>query len=87
MRFTSETAATIYAPQNMISTLVGRGGENVKQLQNELGGLRLSIESFDDMPGDMEQPNAFWQDKRKKGNAWENPRRKGKSARRQQRKR
>ncbi|HII20495.1 MAG TPA: hypothetical protein HA312_04650, partial [Candidatus Poseidonia sp.] len=76
----------IYAPANMISTLVGRGGENVKQLQNELGGMRLSIESFKDMPEGMEQPNGFWQDKRRKGNAWENPRRKGKSARRQQRK-
>jgi hypothetical protein len=48
--------------------------------------MRLSIESFKDMPEGMEQPNGFWQDKRRKGNAWENPRRKGKSARRQQRK-
>ena len=87
VRFSSDNSATIYAPKNMISTLVGRGGENVKQLQNELGGLRLSIESFDDMPDGMEQPNRFWNDGRKKGNAWENPRRKGKSARRQQRKR
>ena len=87
VRFSSDTSAVIYAPSNMISTLVGRGGENVKQLQNELGGMRLSIESFDDMPEGMEQPNRFWQDNRKKGNAWENPRRKGKSARRQQRKR
>tara|TARA_B100000900_G_scaffold416252_1_gene450579 strand:- start:100 stop:1386 length:1287 start_codon:yes stop_codon:yes gene_type:complete len=86
VRFSSESSAVIYAPANMISTLVGRGGENVKQLQNELGGMRLSIESFNDMPEGMEQPNSFWQDKRRKGNAWENPRRKGKSARRQQRK-
>lgn len=86
VRFSSDSSAVIYAPANMISTLVGRGGENVKQLQNELGGMRLSIESFKDMPEDMEQPNGFWQDKRRKGNAWENPRRKGKSARRQQRK-
>lgn len=86
VRFSSDSSAVIYAPANMISTLVGRGGENVKQLQNELGGMRLSIESFSDMPEGMEQPNEFWQDKRRKGNAWENPRRKGKSARRQQRK-
>jgi ATPase len=86
VRFSSDSSAVIYAPANMISTLVGRGGENVKQLQNELGGMRLSIESFKDMPEGMEQPNGFWQDKRRKGNAWENPRRKGKSARRQQRK-
>ena len=62
VRFTSDTSAVIYAPSNMISTLVGRGGENVKQLQNELGGLRLSIESFDDMPEGLEQPNRFWYD-------------------------
>jgi len=86
VRFSSDSSAVIYAPANMISTLVGRGGENVKQLQNELGGMRLSIESFNDMPEGMEQPNSFWQDKRRKGNAWENPRRKGKSVRRQQRK-
>ena len=86
VRFSSDSSAVIYAPANMIATLVGRGGENVKQLQNELGGMRLSIESFKDMPEGMEQPNGFWQDKRGKGNAWENPRRKGKSARRQQRK-
>ena len=73
VRFSSDSSAVIYAPANMISTLVGRG-------------MRLSIESFKDMPEGMEQPNGFWQDKRRKGNAWENPRRKGKSARRQQRK-
>ncbi len=60
VRFTGDASAVIYAPSNMISTLVGRGGENVKQLQNELGGLRLSIESFDDMPEGMETPNRFW---------------------------
>ena len=86
VRFSSDSSAVIYAPSNMIATLVGRGGENAKQLQNELGGMRLSIESFEDMPEGMEQPNGFWQDKRRKGNGWENPRRKGKSARRQQRK-
>lgn len=64
VRFTGDTSAVIYAPSNMISTLVGRGGENVKQLQNELGGLRLTIESFDDMPEGMETPNRFWYDDR-----------------------
>jgi ATPase len=64
VRFTGDASAVIYAPSNMISTLVGRGGENVKQLQNELGGLRLTIESFDDMPEGMETPNRFWYDDR-----------------------
>lgn len=65
VKFTSESSAIIYAPQHMVATLVGRGGENVKQLQSELGGLRLSIESFDDMPEGLEQPNRFWYDERK----------------------
>lgn len=80
VQFSSESAATIYAPKNMIATLVGRGGDNVKQLQDELGGIRLSIESFDDMPESLDRPNAFWQDRKgkKKGkDAWENPRKRG----------
>ncbi|MDA8530848.1 ATPase, T2SS/T4P/T4SS family [Candidatus Poseidonia alphae] len=80
VQFSSESAATVYAPQNMIATLVGRGGENVKQLQDELGGIRLSIESFDEMPESLERPNAFRSDKRGKGkgnSTWDNSRRKG----------
>lgn len=50
VRFTSDASATVYAPKNMISTLVGRGGDNVRALQDQLGGLRLSIESLDEMP-------------------------------------
>ncbi len=50
VRFTSDASATVYAPKNMISVLVGRGGENVRALQDQLGGLRLSIESLDEMP-------------------------------------
>ena len=64
----------------MIATLVGRGGDNVKQLQDELGGIRLSIESFDEMPESLARPNAFRNDKRGKGksnSAWDNSRRKG----------
>ena len=85
VRFTSESSAVIYAPANMISTLVGRGGENVKQLQNELGGLRLSIESFDDMPEGMETPNRFWYDNKRQNNGWENQRKRGKSNRKKSR--
>lgn len=87
VKFSSDSSATIYAPSNIISTLVGRGGENVKALQNELGGMRLSIESFDEMPEEMERPNKFWQDpqdrRARESRAWE---RTGKSQRRNQRK-
>ena len=63
VRFTSDASATVYAPKNMISTLVGRGGDNVRALQDQLGGLRLSIESLDEMPnsGDVSE-DAMWGD-------------------------
>ncbi len=63
VRFTSDASATVYAPKNMISTLVGRGGDNVRALQDQLGGLRLSIESLDEMP-DSEEVSDYsnWDD-------------------------
>ncbi len=94
VQFKGESSATIYAPQNMIPTLIGKGGENVRQLQDELGGMHLNIESFDEMPeslGASSNPN--WRetsDRRSRdGKAWEqngrgnNPRKsKGKKNRR-----
>lgn len=63
VRFTSDASATIYAPKNMISTLVGRGGDNVRALQDQLGGLRLSIESLDEMPGSVDvSDHPIWDD-------------------------
>ena len=38
----------------MISVLIGKGGENVRSLENELGGVKLRISSFEDMPSDVE---------------------------------
>lgn len=81
VKFTSESSAVIYAPSNMISTLVGKGGENVKQLQNELGGIRLSIESFEDMPEGMEQPNRHWYENKRQNKGWEHSQKRGKSGR------
>ena len=74
--FKGESSATIYAPQNMISTLIGKGGENVRQLQDELGGMQLNIESFDEMPESMGAPtNPHWRDvsdrRSRGGRAWE----------------
>lgn len=76
VQFKGESSATIYAPQNMISTLIGKGGENVRQLQDELGGMQLNIESFDEMPESMGAPsNPHWRDvsdRRSRGSrAWE----------------
>ena len=78
VQFKGETSATIYAPQNMISTLIGKGGENVRQLQEELGGMHLNIASFEDMPEGLRAPKkAHWEDdesdRRSKGSrSWEN---------------
>ncbi len=76
VQFKGESSATIYAPQNMISTLIGKGGENVRQLQDELGGMQLNIESFDEMPESMGAPsNPHWRDvsdrRSRGGGAWE----------------
>jgi ATPase len=76
VQFKGESSATIYAPQNMISTLIGKGGENVRQLQDGLGGMQLNIESFDEMPESMGAPsNPHWRDvsdrRSRGGRAWE----------------
>jgi len=77
VQFKGETSATIYAPQNMISTLIGKGGENVRQLQEELGGMHLNIESFEDMPEGLRAPKKNnWEDesdrRSKESRSWEN---------------
>ena len=66
--FSGASSATIYAPSNMVATLVGKGGENVRQLQDELGGLRLTIDAFENLPEGMERPNRFWYDDRRQQN-------------------
>ena len=74
--FKGESSAIIYAPQNMISTLIGKGGENVRQLQEELGGIHLSIESFEEMPDSLDRPvHNAWNDvsdrRSRDSRAWE----------------
>jgi ATPase len=54
VRITSDRSAEIYVPAGMISVLIGKGGENVRSLENELGGVKLRISSFEDMPSDVE---------------------------------
>ena len=61
----------------MISTLIGKGGENVRQLQEELGGMHLNIESFEDMPEGLRAPKKNnWEDesdrRSKDSRSWEN---------------
>ena len=87
VQFTSNSNANVYVPPNMVSTLVGKGGSNIRQLQEELGGISISVKTFDEMPDSLERPNPYWedvQDRRSRASrAWENS---GKSQRRKARK-
>lgn len=50
VEITSDNAATIYAPERVIPMLVGKGGSNVKQLQ-DIVGLKLDIRPFEGRRG------------------------------------
>ena len=50
VKITGSNSAEIYAPKGMVATLIGKGGENIKDLQEELGGMKLSVQSFAEMP-------------------------------------
>ena len=54
VRITSDRSAELYVPAGMVSVLIGKGGENVRALENELGGVKLQISSFQEMPSDVE---------------------------------
>ena len=87
VQFTSNTNANIYVPDNMVATLVGKGGANIRQLQDDLGGISLSVKTFDEMPDNLDRPNPYWEDTQERrsrsGKAWEHN---GKSRRRKERK-
>ena len=54
VKITSDRSAELYVPAGMVSVLIGKGGENVRALENELGGVKLQISSFQEMPSDVE---------------------------------
>ena len=85
--FTSNSNANVYVPANMVATLVGKGGSNIRQLQEELGGISISVKTFDEMPSELERPNPYWEDEQdrrsRSSRAWEHS---GKSQRRKARK-
>ena len=85
--FTSNANANVYVPANMVATLVGKGGSNIRQLQEELGGISISVKTFDEMPSELERPNPYWEDEQdrrsRSSRAWEHS---GKSQRRKARK-
>tara|TARA_B100001079_G_C16014651_1_gene341745 strand:- start:68 stop:565 length:498 start_codon:yes stop_codon:yes gene_type:complete len=87
VQFVSNSNANVYVPANMVATLVGKGGANIRQLQDEIGGISISVKTFDEMPSDLSKPNPYWEDvqdrRSRSSRAWENT---GKSQRRKARK-
>ena len=85
VHFTSDTSAKVFVPQHMVATLVGKGGRNVRELQDELGGINLGIEPFEAMPEGLERPNPYWEDPQERraaeSRAWEQPRSRRKNKR------
>ncbi|MED6338833.1 MAG: ATPase, T2SS/T4P/T4SS family, partial [Candidatus Thermoplasmatota archaeon] len=75
VKFTSPNSADIYVPKGMISTLIGKGGENIKFLQEELGSIRLNVSSISDMPSDVyvynEDPYERQERRARESRAWE----------------
>ena len=65
---------------------IGKGGSNIRQLQEELGGISISVKTFEEMPESMERPNPYWEDvqdrRSRSSRAWEHS---GKSQRRKAR--
>ena len=91
VKFTGQTSATIYAPKSMVSTLIGKGGDNIRALQNELGGLSLKVEPMSAFEGkrstDHRDSDYDIQDRRSRGaRAWEGHNPSPKSQRRNSRK-
>jgi len=75
VKFTGPNTAEIYAPKGMVSTLIGKGGENIRSLQEELGGLKLNVSSFAEMPDDVQvisdDPYAIQDHLARESRAWE----------------
>ena len=75
VKITGTNSAEIYAPKGMVATLIGKGGENIRDLQDELGGMKLSVASFSEMPNDVhvasEDPYETLERRAKESKAWE----------------
>ncbi len=76
VKITGSNSAEIYAPRGMVATLIGKGGENIRSLQDELGGLKLSVSTFAEMPDDVqvasEEPFEVQDRRARQSRGWEN---------------
>ena len=86
VKITGTNSAEIYAPKGMVATLIGKGGENIRDLQDELGGMKLSVASFAEMPNDVhvatEDPYETLERRAKESKAWEHSKKGRKSKKR-----
>jgi ATPase len=84
VKITGPNSAEIYAPKGMVSTLIGKGGENIRSLQEELGGLRLSVSTFSEMPNDVqvmsEEPFEVQDRRARESKAWEHSKKGGRKS-------
>jgi hypothetical protein len=73
----------------MVATLIGKGGENIRSLQDELGGMHLTISQLSEMPDDVviqgEKGMEFQDRMAYESRAWENNNR-GKRGKKKRRK-
>jgi ATPase len=84
VKITGSNSAEIYAPKGMVSTLIGKGGENIRSLQEELGGLRLSVSTFSEMPDDVqvmsEEPFEAQDRRSRESKGWEHSKKGGRKS-------
>lgn len=84
VKITGSNSAEIYAPKGMVSTLIGKGGDNIRSLQDELGGIRLSVSPFSEMPDDVqvmsEDPYEVQDRRSRESRAWEHSRKGGRKS-------
>ncbi len=84
VKITGSNSAEIYAPKGMVSTLIGKGGDNIRSLQDELGGIRLSVSPFSEMPDDVqvmsEDPYEVQDRRSRESRVWEHSRKGGRKS-------
>ena len=89
VKFKSQSSAEIFVPKSMVATLIGKGGENIRSLQDELGGMHLTISQLSEMPDDVviqgEKGMEFQDRMAYESRAWENNNR-GKRGKKKRRK-
>ena len=49
MIFTGESAAEIYVDEGAIGAIVGSGGDSIRALEEEVGGVRLKVKGYKEL--------------------------------------